>query len=66
MVRSDCIIQKKTCLIYSARFRVIPAFDKKRFVNRIIEWNKKGSNPIEDIETDSFSFIATMTITFLK
>ena len=53
-------------LIYSTRFRVIPAFDKKCFVDRIIEWNKKGSNPIEDIETDSFSFIAGDDNNFLE
>ncbi len=57
---------KTNMLIYSTRFRVIPAFDKKCFVDRIIEWNKKGSNPIEDIETDSFSFIAGDDNNFLE
>lgn len=57
---------KTNMLIYSTRFRVIPAFDKKRFVDRIIEWNKKGANPIEDIETDSFSFIAGDDNNFLE
>lgn len=53
-------------LIYSTRFRVISSFDKKCFVDRIIEWNRKGFNPIDDIETDSFSFIAGDDNNFLE
>lgn len=45
-------------LIYSTRFRVVTAFDKKCFVNSIIEWNRNGQYSIDDVEEDSFSFIA--------
>lgn len=45
-------------LIYSTRFRVNPEFDKKEFVNKIIEWNRNGRYPVDDIEKNTFSFIA--------
>lgn len=45
-------------LIYSTRFRVVPAFDRKHFVNSVIEWNRNGQYSIDDIEENSFSFIA--------
>lgn len=45
-------------LIYSTRFRVVPSFDKECFVKSIIEWNRNGQYSIDDVEEDSFSFIA--------
>lgn len=45
-------------LIYSTRFRAVPAFDRKCFVRSVIEWNRNGQYSIDDVEEDSFSFIA--------
>ncbi len=45
-------------LIYSTRFRVTTAFGKNEFVKNIIDWNRTGQYPIDDIEENSFSFIA--------
>ena len=45
-------------LIYSTRFRVVPGFNKKSFVDAVIKWNRKSHDPIDDIEEGSFSFIA--------
>lgn len=45
-------------LIYSTRFRVTDALNKREFVKNIIEWNRSSRYPIDDIEEDSLSFIA--------
>ncbi|MGN1422235.1 MAG: hypothetical protein ACI4XA_02575 [Oscillospiraceae bacterium] len=45
-------------LIYSTGFRVVPAFDRKRFVSSVIEWNRNGQYSIDNVEEASFSFIA--------
>lgn len=65
VLKSNVIIppiqrKKAVCimLIYSTRFRVALKFGKNEFVKNIIEWNQGSRYPVDDIEENTFSFIA--------